>query len=131
VHDLLAMDRISETQVSPEGKWAVFTLRKTDLEANRGRTDLWLVGVDGAGLRQLTSHPGSDFSPAWSRDGKSIWFLSTRSGSAQVWRIASDGGEAEQKTNLPFDVGTFQLSPDNALLAVTMEVFPECESIDC
>lgn len=131
VHDLLAMDRISETQVSPDGKWAVFTLRKTDLEANRGRTDLWLVGVDGAGLRQLTSHPGSDFSPAWSRDGKSIWFLSTRSGSAQVWRIAIDGGEAEQKTNLPFDTGTFQLSPDNALLAVTMEVFPECESIDC
>lgn len=131
VHDLLAMDRISETQVSPDGKWAVFTLRKTDLEANRGRTDLWLVGVDGAGLRQLTSHPGSDFSPAWSRDGKSIWFLSTRSGSAQVWRIAIDGGEAEQKTNLPFDAGTFQLSPDNALLAVTMEVFPECESIDC
>lgn len=131
VHDLLAMDRISETQVSPDGKWAVFTLRKTDLEANRGRTDLWLVGVDGAGLRQLTSHPGSDYSPAWSRDGKSIWFLSTRSGSAQVWRIAIDGGEAEQKTNLPFDAGTFQLSPDNALLAVTMEVFPECESIDC
>lgn len=131
VHDLLAMDRISETQVSPDGKWAVFTLRKTDLEANRGRTDLWLVGVDGAGLRQLTSHPGGDYSPAWSRDGKSIWFLSTRSGSAQVWRIAIDGGEAEQKTNLPFDAGTFQLSPDNALLAVTMEVFPECESIDC
>ena len=131
VHDLLAMDRISETQVSPDGKWAVFTLRKTDLEANRGRTDLWLVGVDGAGLRQLTSHPGSDYSPVWSRDGKSIWFLSTRSGSAQVWRIAIDGGEAEQKTNLPFDAGTFQLSPDNALLAVTMEVFPECESIDC
>lgn len=131
VHDLLAMDRISETQVSPDGKWAVFTLRKTDLEANRGRTDLWLVGVDGAGLRQLTSHPGSDFSPAWSRDGKSIWFLSTRSGSAQVWRIAIDGGEAEQKTNLPFDAGTFQLSPDNALLAVTMEVFPECETLDC
>lgn len=131
VHDLLAMDRISETQVSPDGKWAVFTLRKTDLEANRGRTDIWLVGVDGAGLRQLTSHPGSDYSPAWSRDGKSIWFLSTRSGSAQVWRIAIDGGEAEQKTNLPFDAGTFQLSPDNALLAVTMEVFPECETLDC
>ncbi len=131
VHDLLAMDRISETQVSPEGQWAVFTLRKTDLDANRGRTDLWLVGVDGAGLRQLTSHPGSDYSPMWSRDGRSIWFLSTRSGSAQVWRIAIDGGEAEQKTNLPFDVGTFQLSPDNALLAVTMEVFPECETLDC
>lgn len=131
VHDLLAMDRISETQVSPDGKWAVFTLRKTDLEANRGRTDLWLAGVEGTGLRQLTSHPGSDFSPVWSPEGKSIWFLSTRSGSAQVWRIPVDGGEAEQKTNLPLEVGSFQLSPDGKLLALTMEVFPDCETIAC
>lgn len=131
VHDLLAMDRISETQVSPDGKWAVFTLRKTDLEANRGRTDLWLVGVEGTGLRQLTSHPGSDFSPVWSPDGKSVWFLSTRSGSAQVWRIPVDGGEAEQKTNLPLEVGSFQLSSDGKLLALTMEVFPDCETIAC
>lgn len=131
VHDLLAMDRISETQVSPDGKWAAFTLRKTDLEANRGRTDLWLAGVEGTGLRQLTSHPGSDFSPVWSPDGQSIWFLSTRSGSAQVWRIPVDGGEAEQKTNLPLEVGSFQLSPDGKLLALTMEVFPDCETIAC
>jgi len=131
VHDLLAMDRISETQVSPDGKWAVFTLRKTDLEANRGRTDLWLVAVEGTGLRQLTSHPGSDFGPVWSPDGKSIWFLSTRSGSAQVWLIPVDGGEAEQKTNLPLEVGSFRLSPDGKLLAFTMEVFPDCETIAC
>ncbi len=131
VHDMLAMDRLSEPQVSPDGKWVAFTLRKTDLEANRGRMDLWLVGVDGTGLRQLTTHPGSDFSPAWSKDGKSIWFLSTRSGSAQVWRMPVDGGEAEQKTNLPLEVGAFVLSPDNALLAVAMEVFPDCETIAC
>ncbi len=131
VHDMLAMDRLSEPRVSPDGKWAAFTLRKTDLEANRGRTDLWLVGVDGAGLRQLTTHPGSDGSPAWSKDGKSIWFLSTRSGSSQVWRMPVDGGEAEQKTNLPLDVGAFVLSPDNATLAVALEVFPECENLAC
>jgi len=131
IHDMLAMDRISEPQVSPDGTWVAFTLRKTDLAANRGRTDLWLVGVDGNNLRQLTTHPSSDFSPVWAKDGKSIWFISTRSGSAQVWRLPIDGGEAEQKTNLPLDVGSFTLSPDNKLLAVAMEVYPECESIDC
>lgn len=131
IHDMLAMDRISEPQVSPDGKWVAFTLRKTDLAANRGRTDLWLVGVDGNNLRQLTTHPSGDFSPNWSKDGKSIWFMSTRSGSAQVWRMPIDGGEAEQKTSLPLDVGSFILSPDNKLLAVSMEVYPECESIDC
>jgi dipeptidyl aminopeptidase/acylaminoacyl peptidase len=131
VHDMLAMDRISEPQVSPDGKWVVFTLRKTDLAANRGRTDLWLVGTDGAGLRQLTTHPSGDSSPQWSPDGKSIYFLSTRSGSSQVWRLPVDGGEAEQKTTLPLDVGGFLLSPDGTRMALAMEVFPDCETIAC
>jgi dipeptidyl aminopeptidase/acylaminoacyl peptidase len=131
IHDMLAMDRISEPQVSPDGKWVVLTLRKTDLAANRGRTDLWLVGTDGTGLRQLTSHPGSDLSPVWAPDGKSLYFLSTRSGSSQIWRIPVDGGEAEQKTDLPLEVGNFLLSPDGSRFAITMEVFPDCESVAC
>jgi len=131
IHDMLAMDRISEPQVSPDGKWVAFTLRKTDLAANRGRTDLWLVGIDGTGLRQLTANPASDFSPQWSADGKSIWFMSTRSGSSQVWRIPVDGGEPEQKTSLSLDIGGFLLSPDGSRLTVTMEVFPSCENVAC
>ena len=49
VHDMLAMDRIGEPQVSPDARHIAFTLRVTDLEANKGRTDLWLVGIDGTG----------------------------------------------------------------------------------
>ena len=90
VHDLLAMDRVSEPQVSPAGDRVVFVLRKTDLAANRGRTDLWMVGTDGTGLRQLTSHEAGDFNPRWAPDGKAIYFLSTRSGSAQVWKLPLD-----------------------------------------
>jgi dipeptidyl aminopeptidase/acylaminoacyl peptidase len=131
IHDMLAMDRLTEPQVSPDGKWVVFTLRKTDLAANRGRTDLWLVGTDGAGLRQLTTHPSGDSSPQWSFDGRSIYFLSTRSGTSQVWRLPVDGGEAEQKTSLPLDVGGFLLSPDDSRLALAVEVFPACENLAC
>ncbi len=92
IHDMLAMERISDPQVSPDCKRIVFVLRTTDLEANRGRTDLWLVGVDGNGLKRLTTHPQNDLNPRWSPDGQSIWFLSTRSGSSQVWRIRANGG---------------------------------------
>jgi dipeptidyl aminopeptidase/acylaminoacyl peptidase len=123
VHDMLAMDRISDSQVSPDGKWILFNLRETDLEANRGRTDLWLVGTDGKGLRRLTSHPAADFNGRWSPCGKRIFFLSTRSGSSQIWRIHVDGGEAEQVTKLPLDVGNLVVSPAGGQLAVTMEVF--------
>jgi len=128
VHDMLAIDQISEPQVSPDGKWVVFVLRKTDLEANKGRTDLWLVGSDGAGLRRLTSHPDADSHPRWAPDSKSIFFISSRSGSSQVWRIRIDGGEAEQVTNQPIDVGNLVVSPDGKYIAFTMEVFPDCNA---
>ena len=122
VHDMLAIDRISDAKVSPDGKWVVYNVRETDLAANRGRTDLWLVGTDGQGPRRLTNHPAADFNGRWSPCGKWVIFLSTRSGSSQVWRIKVDGGEAEQVTRLPLDVGA--LAVGTGTLAVTMEVFP-------
>ncbi len=125
VDDLLAMQRISDPQVSPDGRWVAFTLQTIDLEANRGRTDIWLVGSDGQNMRRLTTHPASDFNPRWSPCGQYIWFLSTRSGSSQVWRIRVDGGEAEQFTNFPLDISNLLVSPDGKYLAFTMEVFPE------
>jgi dipeptidyl aminopeptidase/acylaminoacyl peptidase len=121
---MLAMERISEPQASPDGTLVAFTLRATDLEANRGRTDIWVVGTDGKGLRRMTSDPASDSSPRWSPDSKTIYFLSSRSGSSQVWKIAVAGGEPFQVTKLPLDVGSFIVSPDGAKLALSMEVFP-------
>jgi len=122
IHDMLAMDRISDTQVSPDGQWIAFNVRETDLAGNRGRTDIWLVGADGQGLRRLTGHPAADFNGRWTPCGKWIVFLSTRSGSSQVWRIKVDGGEAEQVTRLPLDVGGLVVA--KGMLGVTMEVFP-------
>ncbi|MHC4173106.1 MAG: S9 family peptidase [Planctomycetota bacterium] len=133
VHDMLAMDRLSDPQVSPDGRWIVFVLRETDLEANKGRTNLWLVRADGTCLRRLTSHPEADSNPRWASDAKSIWFISTRSGSSQVWHIRIDGGEAEQVTNQPLDVGnlvTFE-KPGGEHIAFTMEVFPDCGTVAC
>ena len=128
VHDMLAMDRISDPQVSPDGQYIVFVLRKTDLEADKGRTDLWLIGADGAGLRRLTTHPENDSNPRWAPDGKSIYFLSSRSNSSQVWRIRIDAGEAEQITNLPLDAANLLVSPNGRHIAFTMEVFPDCNA---
>ena len=131
VRDMLAMDRISDPRVSPDGKQVVFVVRTTDLEANKGRNDLYLLGADGSGPRRLTSHEASDTSPRFAPDGKSICFLSTRSGSTQIWRIAPDGGEAQKITDLPLDVGTFALSRDGARIAFTLEVFPDCDGVEC
>lgn len=123
VHDMLAMDRISDPQVSVKGD-VVFVIRKTDLEANRGRTDLWLMKKDGADLKQLTFHEAGDFSPVWSPDGACVYFLSSRSGSVQIWKIGLQGGEPEQITDLPLDAGMLKVSPDGKWFCVSMDVFP-------
>jgi dipeptidyl aminopeptidase/acylaminoacyl peptidase len=136
VHHLLAMQRLSDPQVSPDGRRVAFVVRTTDLEENRGRTDLWLLelAADGTAAgepRRLTSDPASDHTPRWSPDGASLFFLSSRSGSSQVWRLPLAGGEAVRVTDLPLDAANLVVSPDGRRLAFTLEVFPDCEDLAC
>ncbi|HSN55980.1 MAG TPA: hypothetical protein VLT32_15005, partial [Candidatus Sulfomarinibacteraceae bacterium] len=84
VHDLVAMQRVADPQPSPDGTRVAFTVTTMDLEANRGRSDLWLAGTDGSGASRLTADPASDSSPRWA-DDRWLYFLSARSGSSQVW----------------------------------------------
>ncbi len=124
IRDMLAMDRISDFHVSPDGAKIVFVVRKTDLEANKGRTDLWMVDTQGRDLRQLTTASEADHNPRWSPDGQSVLFLSTRSGSSQVWALSVLGGEAQQVTDLPLDVGNLVVSPNGRHIGFTLDVFP-------
>lgn len=131
VRDLLAMDRITEPRPSPRGDRVAFVVRATDLEANRGRFDIWAVNMDGTGLTRLTSDPASDNNPRWSPDGQSLYFLSTRSGSSQVWRLPAGGGDPVQVTSLPLDVSNLTVSPDGSRIAFSLEVFPDCATLAC
>lgn len=131
VSDQVALQRLQSFHVAPDGRSIVFTARSSDLEANRGRTDLFLVHTDGTGLRQLTTHPENDSDAVWAPDGKSVFFLSARSGVGQVWRIATDGGEATQVTRSPIDVDSFVLSRDGASLAFSADTFPQCDTLEC
>ena len=131
VQDLVAMERITEPQPSPKGDRVAFVVRTTDLEANRGRFDIWMVNMDGTGLTRLTSDPASDNNPRWAPDGRSLYFLSSRSGSSQVWRLPIGGGDPVQVTNLPFDVSNLTVSPDGSRIAFSLEVFPDCATLAC
>ncbi|HLA73355.1 MAG TPA: S9 family peptidase [Steroidobacteraceae bacterium] len=131
--DLNQLARVSDPQVSPNGKYAVYTQRETDLEANRGRTDLWLVDLTAkdAKPRRLTQHSANDTHPRWSVDGTSIYFLSSRAGSMQIWRLPMSGGEAVQITDYPLDVGSFKMSSGGGRIALGMDVFQDCADLKC
>ena len=74
----------------------------------------------GSDARQLTRGDRSATLPRWSPDGRWIGFITSRSGSANVWRISVSGGEAEQITNAKGGVTAFDWSPDSASIAFLM-----------
>lgn len=130
VQDLVRLDRASQPALSPDGRTIVFVLRTTDMEANKGRTDLWMMKSNGKGLQRLTTHKANDWAPHWMSD-KTVGFLSTRSGTSQVHAIEIDGGEARQVTDLPVDVETFRTTTDGTLLIFSARVYPDCDTIEC
>ena len=131
--DLNALARVSDPQISPDGRHVVFVQRETDFEANRGRSDLWLVDLTSANARprRLTQHSTNDTHPRWSIDGNSIYFLSSRTGTAQIWRLPLYGGEAVQITDLPLDVTSFRFSREGDRIALSMDVFRDCPDLKC
>ncbi|MCU0290559.1 MAG: S9 family peptidase [Thermoanaerobaculaceae bacterium] len=124
VHDMLAADRITDPRVSPDGTQVAFSLRVTDLAANKGRNDIWLASLDGTQLRSLTGTSGGNSQPRWSPDGKTIYFLSSRTKTQQVWRIPAAGGEPTQVTDLPLDVDNLEVGPTGGSLLFSVAVLP-------
>ena len=138
VQDLVRLDRISEVAASPDGQRIAYTLRTTDMEANKGRTSIWVLDVRRrkATEARITDPASNASSAEWSSDGRFLYFLSNRGGTMQVWRASLERkrGELEEPqpvTHLPLEVGTFRISPRSDRLIVSLEVFPECADLPC
>ena len=125
LEDLFRTKRVSDAQVSPDGKWVAFVVTVVDKAENLLNSDIWLVSSDGKDSRQLTSSPKHDRHPRWSPDGKRIVFESNRGGSFQLYTIQVDGGEARQLTTLSTEATQPIWSPDGKRIAFVSAVFPE------
>src|SRR5712671_4594132 len=128
--DLIAMHRVAEAQLSPDGKLVAYTVATPDMDTNRNASNLWMAPVAGGDAIQLT-RTGKDSSPQWSPDGKSIAFLSARSGDSQVYLLSMDGGEAHPLTKLSTGADFVKWSPDGKTIAFTSSVFPDCKDDGC
>ena len=128
--DLVMLDRVADPQVSPDGRSLAFTVRRTDLAGNRGvqsieRIDLVHPEKPALSLKATTQ---GGTGPRWSVDGRSIYFLSGRTGTVQLWCVPATGGAAVQVTHLPLDIGAYRVAPDGRRIVVSMAVFPGAET---
>ena len=132
--DLATLRRLAAPATSPDGNWAVYQLRETDLAANRGRTDLWLLDLrrPGAGPVRIGSSPEhNEHDPRFSADGRFIYFLSNASGSDQLWRVAVGGGSPEQVTRLATDIAGYSLAPSGDRIAIWADRSMACTDFNC
>jgi dipeptidyl aminopeptidase/acylaminoacyl peptidase len=128
--DLIKLHRIAEPQVSKDGKWVAYTVSTPDMDANRGASNIWIVPTAGGAAMQLTQS-GHDSSPVWSPDGKTLAFLSSRSGESQVYLLSMEGGEAHPLTKLSTGADLVKWSPDGKTIAFTSSVYPDCKDEEC
>jgi len=131
--DMHMMHRLGSPDVSPDGRYAVFTLSDTEMAANKRRNDIYVLDLTKAGAvpeRVITSPTESESDPAFSPDGKQIYFLSGKSGSQQVWRVQR-GQKAVQVTHAKVDISGFKISPDGRKLLVYADVGEGCDLSGC
>ncbi len=132
--DLVELERASAPTLSPDGRRLVFAVREASLAENRARTGLWvedLLARDAAPPVRLTPEGLNMNSPAFSADGRTVYYLAAADGVQQLFAIPATGGEPRQLTRLPLDVGTYRLSPDGDRVAISLEVFPDCDTLAC
>ena len=131
VRDLATLDRYSSPTLSHDGRKLVFAKRVVDYDANKASTSLWIEDLfarDAAPPVQLTPKGWNVNSPAFSPDNRTVYFLSAKSGSSQLYAMPAAGGAPKQLTAFPVDVDAFLLSPDGQRVAIAAGAFAECGS---
>ncbi len=131
VRDMVALDRVSSPVLSPDGGVVVFAQRRMDKEVSKASTGLWMRNLrtrDLAPPKPLTPEGWNVNSPVFSHDGKTVYFLSGKSGTQQLYAIPASGGTPQQLTAFALDIGSYQLSPDGKQLAFSAETFADCKA---
>jgi dipeptidyl aminopeptidase/acylaminoacyl peptidase len=128
--DLLALQRVSDPQLSPDGTRVLYTVATPDLKANRMARDVWMATLASGETTNLTKN-GHEGGARWSPDGRTIAFISTRGGSMQLFVMEAGGGEPTQITTLSGGVDNLVWAPDGNAIAFTSEAYPDCKDDAC
>ncbi|WP_394696602.1 prolyl oligopeptidase family serine peptidase [Pseudoxanthomonas japonensis] len=131
VRDLQKLDRVSSPTLSPDGSTVVFAKRVVDADVVKASSSLWIRNLltrDLAPPKRLTPEGWSVNSPAFSPDGKTVYFLSAKSGTQQLYALPLAGGTPRQLTDFALDVASYKLSPDGTRVLFSTDTFADCKA---
>jgi dipeptidyl aminopeptidase/acylaminoacyl peptidase len=120
IDQLLTVQSVGGTQISPDGKWTAYTIGYGDFKQDAFITQICLVNNDTGKSFQLTRGEKSSAGPRWSPDGQWLAFLSNRvEDKNQLFLINPEGGEAQQLTKSETAINSFAWSEDGKMIAYT------------
>jgi dipeptidyl aminopeptidase/acylaminoacyl peptidase len=133
IDDVIAAVRVSDPQLSPDGRTVLFGRTVTDGKTGKRNADIYAVASDGRGTpKALISGDKAENTARFSPDGKKIAFISTRDGAPQVYVADADGASVKKVTDLAMGVqAPLLFSPDGAHVAFVSDVYPDCADEAC
>ncbi|MHB8656125.1 MAG: TonB family protein [Terriglobia bacterium] len=129
--DLMNVKRISDPQVSPDGRWVAYVESTVDYDANKKTDVIWIVPTAGGEARRLTMGSDSSSRPRWSPDGKEIAFIYNHNGDSQVWINPVDEWNPRQITSISTGADGVTWSKRGDWLLFTSQVYPDCSDEAC
>ena len=109
---LQELGKISEVTPSPDGTKLLYGVSYANVAQNRSNRELFIMNLDGSDNHAITHTAKSESNAVWSVDGSEIYFMSSESGSSQIWKMNADGSNRQQISSFDRDIEGFVFSPD-------------------
>ena len=119
---LESLGRVSNPQVSPDGKKILYGVSYESVELNKSNNELYSMNIDGSDVKRLTKSAQSESEAVWIDNGRKIAFVALHDGKPQMWVMNADGTNRHVVSRLENGVSGFKVSPDGKKVVVISTV---------